>query len=358
LRPLAKSVQTREGRRRWQPPAFAMFVMRRLAALVLLLIGITLVSFVLTHAVPGNPALANLGQAPPPGEVHAFDRLYHLNESLPQQYLYYMDRLVLHGDLGISQQTHDPVLSDLKKFVPATAELAALSLLIAIPCGICFGLIAALRHNRWIDHVLRVFSLVGTSVPSFWLALVALYLFFFKFGLLPGGGRLDPTTVPPPNVTGFFTIDALLAGQWGTFWKALEHLILPASVLSLMNLGLLTRYTRTTVLEVIGQDYIRSARAKGLPERKIVVGHILRAALPALVTVIGIVFANVLTGAVLIEEIFGWPGIGQYGYHAAITLDLPAIAGVSLFVAAVYITTNFVVDVLYGVLDPRIRLMA
>jgi peptide/nickel transport system permease protein len=215
--------------------------------------------------------------------------------------------------------------------------------------------IAAMRRNRPTDHVLRVVSLGGISMPTFWIALVALYLGFFKLGWFPGADRLDPGVLPPPHKTGLYTIDALLAGQWGLFGQALHHLVLPALVLAAFNVSLLTRYTRSAVLEVVGNDYVRAARAKGLPERIVVRRYILRAALPAVITVLGLVFANVLTGAVLVEKIFSWPGIGQYAYQAAVNLDVPAIAGVSLFVAVVYITVNFIVDVLYGLIDPRIR---
>ena len=192
-------------------------------------------------------------------------------------------------------------------------------------------------------------------MPTFWIALVALYVFFYRLGWFPGGDRLDPGILAPPHKTGMYTVDALLAGQWSTAWDAFHHLILPALVLAAFSVGLLTRYTRSAVLEVIGNDYVQAARAKGLPEANVLRRHVLRAALPSVVTVIGLVFANVLTGTVLVETIFAWPGIGQYAYRSAVTLDLPAIMGVSLFVAVVYITINFVVDVLYGVIDPRIR---
>ena len=175
-------------------------------------------------------------------------------------------------------------------------------------------------------------------------------------GWFPGGGRLGIGVEPPPRVTGLYTVDALLAGQWSTFTDALDHLVLPALVLAAFNVSLLTRYTRSSVLEVVGNDYVRAARAKGLPESIVVTRYVLRAALPAVVTVIGLLFANILTGAVLVENIFSWPGVGQYAYISAINLDVQAIAGVSLFVAIVYVTINFIVDVLYGIIDPRIRL--
>ncbi len=317
-------------------------------------IGIVVVSFVLTHMVPGNPALANLGQNPTPSEIRVFDQRNGLDKPLPVQLGLYFVHL-LQGNLGTSQQTGDPVAHDLSMAIPATAELAITSIVIALIFGVGFGLVAALRRDGVTDFVLRILSLVGVSVPTFWLALIALYLLFFKLGIFPGGSRLSPTDTAPPHVTGMYTVDALLAGRWSTFWDALHHLLMPAMILAAANMGLLTRYTRSAVLEVMEHDYIRAAKAKGLSRRTVVFGHILRAALPSIVTVIGLAFANVMTGAVLVENIFSWPGIGQYGYQSSTTLDLPAIAGVSLFIAVVYVVVNFVVDVLYGVLDPRVR---
>jgi peptide/nickel transport system permease protein len=336
---------------------FLRFLLRRLVALVLLSLGITFVAFVLTELVPSNAAATNLGEqaAGDPAAVAAFNHHYGLDKPFPLRYAIYLEHLV-HGDLGQSSLTHDSVTHDLGQFIPATAELALYSVFVAAVLGIAFGVFAAMRRNRPADHVLRVASLAGISMPTFWIALVALYLGFFRLGWFPGAERLDPGTSPPSSVTGLYTIDALLAGNWGLFVQALHHLILPALVLAAFNVSLLTRYTRSAVLEVIGNDFVRAARAKGLPERVVVVRYILRAALPSVVTVLGLVFANVLTGAVLVEKIFSWPGIGQYAYEAAVNIDVPAIAGVSLFVAVVYITINFIVDVLYGVIDPRIRI--
>jgi peptide/nickel transport system permease protein len=320
------------------------------------MLGITLVAFLLTNLVPGDPAAANLGQRAieDPAAVAAFRERYGLDKPLPQQYGIYVWRLA-HGDLGESQQTRTPVTTELGTFIPATAELAFLSIFIAITVGVGLGILAAVRQNRFTDHALRVVSLTGVSMPTFWIALVVLYVFYFRLDWLPGPGRLDPEYAEPAHHTGFFTIDAVLEGEWATAGNAARHLVLPAVVLALFNIGLLTRYTRSAVLEVVNHDYIRSARAKGLPGRTVVLRHTLRAALPSVLTVIGLAFANVMTGAVLVENIFAWPGIGQYAYRSATNLDLPAIMGVSLFVAVVYITVNFVVDVLYGVIDPRIR---
>jgi peptide/nickel transport system permease protein len=346
------------GRRRLRPAhGLLRFTLRRLGALALLGFGITLVVFVLTQLVPSNAAATNLGEqaAGDPAAVAAFKHHYGLDKPLPVRYLLYLDHL-LHGDLGQSSLTHDAVTHDLGQFIPATAELALYSVIFASILGIAFGVLAALRRNRTTDHVLRVTSLAGISMPTFWIALIALYVGFYRLGWFPGAERLDPGVNPPPHVTGLYTVDALLAGSLGLFVQALHHLVLPALVLAAFNVSLLTRFTRSAVLEVIGNDYVRAARAKGLPERIVIVRYVLRAALPSVVTVLGLVFANVLTGAVLVEKIFSWPGIGQYAYEAAVNLDVPAIAGVSLFVAFVYVTINFVVDVLYGVIDPRIRI--
>jgi peptide/nickel transport system permease protein len=340
-----------------RPPGFLRFVARRLAALVFLAIGITAVTFVLTQLVPSNAVATNLGEqaAGDPAAVAAFKHHYALDKPLPQRYVIYLGHLA-HGDLGESSLTHDSVRHDLAQFIPATAELALYSVLFASIVGVAFGVLSALRRNRPTDHALRVTSLAGISMPTFWIALVALYVGFYKLGWFPGADRLDPGTLPPPHVTGLYTIDALLAGDWSVFGQALHHLVLPALVLAAFNVSLLTRFTRSAVLEVIGNDYVRAARAKGLRERTVVRRYILRAALPAVITVLGLVFANVLTGAVLVEKIFSWPGIGQYAYQAAVNLDVQAIAGVSIFVAIVYVTVNFIVDILYGVIDPRIRL--
>jgi peptide/nickel transport system permease protein len=337
-------------------PPFVRFLLRRAGALVLLCLGITLVAFALTQLVPSDPVAANLGEqaAGDPAAVEAYEERYGLDEPIPVQYWRYLTNL-LQGDLGESLQDNEPVRENLSRYIPATAELAILSTVIAVLVGVVFGIAAAVRRNRVTDHLLRVFSLAGISMPTFWIGLVALYVFFFRLGWFPGGDRLDPGVLAPPDRTGMYTVDAVLAGQWSTAWDALHHLILPALVLAAYNVGLLTRYTRTAVLEVIENDYVRAARAKGLPERSVLLRHVLRAALPSVVTVIGLVFANVLTGTVLVETIFAWPGIGQYAYRSAVTLDLPSIMGVSLFVAVVYVSVNFVVDVLYGVIDPRIR---
>jgi peptide/nickel transport system permease protein len=230
------------------------------------------------------------------------------------------------------------------------------AILVAIIIGVALGMLAAMYRNTWVDQLVRVVTLGGVSIPIFFLALVVLYVFYLRFSFVPGVGRLDPTLTPPPQVTGLYTIDALLAGQWDVFGNALQHLILPALVLAVPVTSLLTRFTRASMLEVLDNDYVRAARAKGLPPRTVLVRHVLRAASPGIITVAGLALANVLTGTVLVEKIFSWPGIGQYAYNSAMNLDLPSIMGVTLFVAIIYTLTNLAVDILYSVIDPRIRL--
>jgi peptide/nickel transport system permease protein len=333
------------------------FLLQRLATGLVLCVGITLVAFVVTHLVPGDPAAANLGQRAigNPAAVRAFNHAYGLDRPLPVQYLVYLKNL-LHGNLGISEQSHRPVLTDLAEYIPATIELALFAIAVSMVIGVALGITAAVFRDRWPDQVIRVVSLGGVSMPIFWVALVAFYLLFFKLGWLPGGGRLDPAQNAPTHLTGLFTVDAAVHGQWTLFWSALQHLVLPGLVLAIFTVGVLTRFTRASMLEIMGNDYVRAARLKGLPEHVVVLRHILRPALVSIITVAGVAFGNLLSGTVLVENIFSWPGVGQYAYHSAINLDLPAIMGVSIFVALVYIVVNLVVDLLYGVIDPRIRL--
>jgi peptide/nickel transport system permease protein len=240
--------------------------------------------------------------------------------------------------------------------VPATVELALFAIVTSLIIGVALGILAAAFRDRWPDHIIRVISLGGVSMPIFWIALVAFYLLFFRLGWLPGGGRLDPAVSPPAHITGLYTVDALLHGQWGLLWQALRHLVLPGLVLAIYTVGVLTRFTRASMLEIMGNDYVRAARLKGLPEHVVILRHVLRPALISIITVAGVAFAGLLSGTVLVENIFAWPGLGQYAYHSAVSLDLPAIMGVSLFIALVYIVINLVIDLLYGVIDPRIRL--
>jgi peptide/nickel transport system permease protein len=218
-----------------------------------------------------------------------------------------------------------------------------------------FGIISAIRRNTWLDQVSRVVSLIGVSAPVFWLALLGLFVFYSRLRWLPGPGRLDIGMDAPGRVTGLFTVDALLMGDVALFFNALSHLILPSVVLASFSMGLITRITRSAMLDVVSQDYVRTARSKGLHERGITLRHIVPNALIPTVTVLGLSYGNLLTGAVLTETIFSWPGIGQYAFQASVSLDFPAIMGVTMLIALVFILVNLIVDITYIYLDPRLR---
>lgn len=351
----AIGLATERGARRGIPP-FVRYVGVRLGLTVLLMFGVTLVTFTLTNLVPADPVQAALGEqaAADPEIVAKFRADQGLDQPLPVQYVTYLGNL-LQGDLGVSTQTRQPVASELAAAFPATIELAVAAIVFSALIGVGLGLWAALKHRRFTDQVIRVISLIGLSWPTFWLALVVYYVFFFVLGIFPGSGRLDPASIPPPQVTGLYTIDSLLAGQWGTFWDAVRHLVMPASVLALYTIGLLTRFARSAVLEVLDMDYVKAAKAKGLPPRTVTFGYVLRAALVPIITVLGLAFGSLLSGTVLVEKIYSWHGIGEYSFAAATRLDLPAIMGVGLVVGFVYIGLNFLVDLLYGAIDPRVR---
>jgi peptide/nickel transport system permease protein len=335
------------------------YILRRLALTVPLLVGITLIAFVISHAVPADPVTANLGQKAmsDPKIVAAFRAEWGLDRPLTEQYVRYVTNLV-QGDLGMSIKNRRPVMDDLRAYLPATIELATAAIIIGITLGITFGILSALRRNQMLDHVVRVVSLLGVSVPVFWLALLGLYFFYATLGWAAGPGRLDIGIPPPPHITGLFTIDALLAGQWRTFTNALWHVALPAVVLGSYTTGVITRVTRSAMLDVLSQEYMRTAHAKGLASNVVVMRHGLRNALIPIVTVIGFSYGNLLAGTVLTESIFAWPGIGQYAYRASSSLDFPAIMGVSLLIALIFIIVNLLADVLYFLLDPRLRAAA
>jgi peptide/nickel transport system permease protein len=227
---------------------------------------------------------------------------------------------------------------------------------VAIVIGIPLGVVAATHRNGWVDYMARTGSLIGVSFPVFWLGLLALATLYYRLGILPGPGRLDSLTAPPPQGTGLFTIDGVFFGRWDVFVDAVRHLILPAFVLGAYAMGFITRITRASMLDALGQDFVRTAHAKGLDGKIVVIRHVLRNAAIPTITMIGLMFGNLMSGAVVTETVFAWPGIGRYAVYAASRLDYPSIMGVTLLVALAYVTINFLVDLTYAVVDPRIRL--
>lgn len=332
------------------------YLRQRLAFAGIALFGAILVAFLVAHLVPADPLAVVLSDTATkdPSIRAAYMKRWGLDRPLPEQFFFYLAN-VLHGDLGESFTTRRPVIRDLAQFLPGTIELSFAAFAVSVIFGIPLGVWAALRHNRSADHAARLISLVGAASPIFWTGLIALYIFYYILRWAPGPGQLDPHLTRPPVVTGFLLIDSLIAGRVDVFLSALGHIILPALVLGWFIMGLTARTTRSALLEVLGADYLRTARAKGLGEGRVIGLHALRNALIPVLTVAGLAFASLLSGAVLTETVFAWPGIGRYAVTAATRLDYPAILGVTLLTAVIYIAVNFVVDLLYGVLDPRIR---
>jgi peptide/nickel transport system permease protein len=320
------------------------------------LVGIVLVAFLVAHMVPADPLAVVLSDqaTKDPSIRAAYVKRWGLDRPLPEQFARYLLN-VLQGDLGESFTTRRPVWTDLAQHLPATIELGVAALGFSVAVGVPLGVAAALRHNRATDHAARIVSLVGSASPIFWTGLVALYVFYYRLNWFPGPGRLDAHLKLPPVVSGFLMIDSLLTGAHEVFWSALRHLLLPAMVLGWFVMGLIARTTRAALLETLSADYVRTARAKGVHETTVIGLHALRNALIPVVTVTGLAFASLLSGAVLTETVFSWPGIGRYAVTASTNLDYPAILGVTILTAVVYIAVNLVVDVLYSVLDPRIR---
>jgi peptide/nickel transport system permease protein len=331
------------------------YVANRLTTAVILALFATLVVFLITSMVPGDPILSMLGDlaASKPEVVAEYRAKWGLDLPLWQQYWIFLTRL-FHGDLGMAISTGRPVLADIAQYAPATIELGTIAFVLSVVIGVPLGIIAAVWRDTWVDHVARFVSLIGVSSPVFWLAFIALTVFYGALQIAPGPGRLDPIDFPPATVTGSFLIDSALTGDWATFHTAAAHLVLPSLVLCAATLGLITRMTRASMLDTLGQDYVRVARAKGLKERAVIVRHALPNALIPVITLAGLAYANLLTGTVMTETIFSWPGLGRYTFRSALSLDLPAIMGMTLIFAVVYLLINLLVDLSYALVDPRV----
>ena len=334
----------------------ALYLLRRVLVSVPTLIGITLVTFLVSHLLPADLVLINLGDRATrnPELVRAFRARWSLDRPLPVQYLVYLRNLA-RGNLGASIATNRPVLTELALSLPMTIELATLSTLIALVVGVGFGVVAAVRRDTLVDTAARAVSLVGVAVPTFWFAILLLSLVYFRLGWAPPPGRLTAGVAPPDSITGMYLVDSALRGQWTVFRDALAHLVLPVVVLATIGIGYVTRITRASMLEVLHQDYVRTARAKGVAPLAVVIRHALRNALVPIITVGGTLYAQLMSGTVMTETIFSLPGLGRYSFSSAASLDFPAVMGVALIVGVLYIGINLTVDVLYVWVNPRIR---
>lgn len=331
------------------------FIVRRLLLLIPILLGLTLLLFIFIHLLPGDPALAILGERATPQNYARVRAALGLDQPLYAQYLGYMGG-ILHFDLGHSFITNRDVVNDFLQRFPATLELSIAAMIFAVSVGIPLGMWSAKHHGTWMDGLGTVGSLIGISIPIFFLGLMLKYVFAIQLHILPDSGRLDLATYGSiPRVTNFLLIDTLLAGSLGGFWSAVRHLILPALALGTIPLAIIMRITRASVVEVLNEDYVRTARAKGLPGRVVDGRHVLRNALLPVVTVIGLQTGLLFGGAILTETIFAWGGVGRWLYDAMTTRDYQVIQSGILMLALIFVLVNLVVDVSYALLNPRIR---
>ncbi|KGQ27502.1 peptide ABC transporter permease [Gallibacterium anatis] len=330
------------------------FIFKRVAMVIPTFIGITLLTFALIHLIPGDPIEIRMGERGLSPEIH--QQMMHqlgLDKSLPEQYFDYL-KGIAHGDFGTSFKNNVPVLDEFLSLFPATIELAVFAILFAVIIGIPIGILAAIKRGSIFDHSVMAISLTGYSMPIFWWGLLLMLLVSVQWNLTPVSGRID-AEYWVDSVTGFMLIDSWLSGEPGAFKSAVMHLILPSIVLGTIPLAVISRMTRSSMLEVLGEDYIRTARAKGLSSMRIIVVHALRNALIPVVTVIGLIVGQLLSGAILTETIFSWPGIGKWVIEAIRARDYPVVQSAVLIIATIIILVNLLVDLLYGVVNPRIR---
>jgi peptide/nickel transport system permease protein len=329
------------------------YVVRRLLLLVPILLGVSLLIFFWIRALPGSPAEALLGERATPQLVAQLRERYGLNKPVYQQYFAYL-KATLQGDFGVSVATHRTVADEIKQRFPATIELAIAAMLFATVVGVPLGFFAAKKYGGFFDHATLIGSLLGISIPIFFLAILLKYFFSVKWQLLPSVGRED-VTMNTPHPTNFYVLDAIIARDWNALWDAIQHLILPAIALGSIPLAVITRITRASVLDVQNEDYVRTARAKGLPPLVVDRRHVLRNALLPITTIIGLQTGLLLSGAVLTETVFAWPGMGSWLRDAIFNRDYPVLQGGILFLAVVFVIVNLIVDLSYAVINPRIR---
>ncbi|MGP1394199.1 MAG: ABC transporter permease [Inquilinaceae bacterium] len=330
------------------------FVLRRVLLILPVLIGLTVIMFVIARVLPGDPVGLAAGPNATREEIEALAREFGLDRPVWVQYWDYLSGLA-QGDFGVSIFTRRPVAQDLAAYLPATLELVFSALVLAIVVGIPAGLMAALWRNRWPDYLSNVLSVAAISMPRFFLGLLLQLCFAMWLMWLPLGGRFPIIWEPPPGVTGFYTLDALIAGDWEGFVTACRYLAMPAIAMSLSPLATILRMMRASTIEVLHQDYVITARALGLPPRLVVFKYVARNAISSSLTVIGLYFGWLLGGTVLVETVFDWPGIGLYATSAIVSQDFMPVVSVALVIGLLFVSMNIVVDVLYGVINPKVR---
>ncbi len=329
------------------------YIARRLLMLIPVLIGISIITFVMIRLIPGDPARIMAGERATEEQVQRVREMWGLDKPLHEQYIIYMKNLA-RGNLGRSLKRNEAVTQELRWALPTTIELAFAAMFVAILIGIPAGIIAAYKQNSWWDLLVMVGSMVGISMPVFWLGLLLIYVFALKLGWMPPSGRLSVGIKITP-ITGMYTVDALITGNWRGFVDALKHLIMPAVAVGTIPMAVIARMTRSSLLEVLRQDYIRTARAKGLAERAVIFRHALKNAFLPVVTIIGLQLGTLLVGAILTETIFALPGMGRLIVDRILSRDYPVVQGAVLVFAATFVFINLIVDISYAYLDPRIR---
>lgn len=338
---------------------FAKQTAQTVFSLLITFLGLLAVTFIIARIVPTDPVMAILGERATAEQIAGARARLGLDDPMWQQFLIYI-RDVFTGDLGTSIRTREPVLSEIGRYFPATLELSTLGIIIGILIGIPAGVLSATKPSSIGDQLVRLIGLMGYSMPVFWLGLMGLLLFYGELGWVGGPGRLDSTyqmmlDFKVPAVTHMILIDTALAGEWDMFWNALSHIILPASILGYLSMAYISRMTRSFMLNELGQEYITTARVKGMPERRVIWVHAMRNVAVPLITVIALSYASLLEGAVLTETIFAWPGLGRYITDALMINDMPAVLGGTIVVGAVYIGINMFSDFLYRLADPRAK---
>ena len=333
-------------------------IIKRVTMAIPSLIGVVIVTFLLTRMLPGDPAAYFAGPAATPQAIQEVRAKLGLDKPLIQQFGSYIFDLA-HGNLGSSLTTGQPVITELRTRLPASAELTLLGLLVSIAIALPLGILAATRPNSLLDHACRIISTAGVSLPVFFTGLILVYVFYYLLGWAPAPlGRLDVFYVTPPQVTGFYLIDSLIAGDLQTFVAALKQLILPAVTLGVFSLAPIARMTRASMLAVLSSDFIRTARASGLSTWTVVITYAFRNATLPVVTTLGMVFSFLLGANVMVEKVFAWPGIGSYAVEALLASDFAPVQGFVLTMAVMYVALNLMIDILYGLIDPRVRLEA
>ena len=330
------------------------YILRRVLLFIPVLVGLSVITFVISHMVPGDPVGLAAGPGATPQQLDTLRRAYGMDKPFPLQYLQYMLN-ALRGDFGRSMMSGHSVWDDLRAFFPNTLELVVIAMLIALVIGIPLGIVSAVWRDKWPDQLSRIFALGSISMPAFWLAIVLQLVLSMTLHVLPVGGIYDSRSPMPTLHTGFLLVDTLLNGDPAAFGLALQHTILPAITLALGPIAFIMRILRADVLETLNSDWVKMVRANGVPERVILFKYVLKNSLIATVSVFGFIVGYSLGGSVVIETVFDWPGVGLYAVHSAIALDFQPVMGVTLLIGLLFLVVNLATDLTYGVLDPRIR---